>query len=175
MSFPTAFAARCRLPVMAALALAGAPLGLIPATGGAARAAAIETNPVAEGILRLRSAHGVDETLARLKAAVDAKGVRFFGAIDQSDLGNDAGVSVGRSTLVLFGNPPLGLQFLQANPYAGLDWPVRMLVVQESDGSVWLAWTDFGYLARRYHITDRPAQLKMATEVAASIATDAAR
>jgi uncharacterized protein (DUF302 family) len=75
--------------------------------------------------------------------------------------------------LVLFGNPPLGVQFLQSNPYAGLDWPVRMLVVEESDGSVWVAWSDFGFVRQRYGIADKDAQFKMASEVAASIATAA--
>ena len=70
-------------------------------------------------------------------------------------------------------SPPLGVQFLQSNPYAGLDWPVRMLVLEDMDGNVWVAWTDFGFIAKRYAITDKAPQLKMASEVAASIATAA--
>ena len=85
----------------------------------------------------------------------------------------DAGIRPSR--LILFGNPPLGVQFLQSNPYSGLDWPVRMLILQEADGSVSVAWTDFGYIAKRYSITDREAQFKMAGEVAASIASSATK
>jgi uncharacterized protein (DUF302 family) len=121
---------------------------------------AAESSTQGEAVLRLRSAHDVDETVARLKTAIAEKSVRLFCVIDQSGLGKDAGVPIGRSTLVLFGNPPLGLQFLQVNRYSGLDWPVRMLVVKEADGSVWLAWSDFASIARRYRITDRAAQLK---------------
>jgi uncharacterized protein (DUF302 family) len=128
----------------------------------------------AEGVVRLRSNHSVAETVERVKAAVAAKGVRFFDAIDQAQLGAGANLSIRPSTLVLFGNPPLGVQFLQSNPYAGLDWPVRMLVLEEADGSVWLAWSDFSFIERRYGIGDRAAQFKMASEVAASIAADAA-
>lgn len=129
--------------------------------------------PSAAGVIRLRSANSFDETLARLRADVQAKGIRYFDTIDQSGLGASADLKLGRSTLVLFGNPPLGVQFLQSNPYAGIDWPVRMLVVQEPDGAVYVAWTDFGFIANRYAIADKPAQLKMAGEVAASIATAA--
>ena len=136
-------------------------------------AAAEPAQAPAQGVLRLRSANSFDETVALLKADVQAKGIRFFDQIDQSGLGAQADLALGRSTLVLFGNPPLGVQFLQSNPYAGLDWPVRMLVVQENDGSVWVAWTDFGAISARYGITDKPAQFKMAGEVAASIATAA--
>jgi len=127
----------------------------------------------AQGVLRLKSENSFDETVARVKADVQAKGVRFFDQIDQTALGAQADLKVGRSTLLLFGNPPLGVQFLQSNPYAGLDWPVRMLVVEEGDGSVWVAWTDFGAIASRYRINDRAAQFKMASEVAASIAAAA--
>jgi uncharacterized protein (DUF302 family) len=129
----------------------------------------------ADGVVRIRSNHDVQETAARVKAVVAAKGVRFFDAIDQAQLAKDAGLTVRPSTLVLFGNPPLGVQFLQSNPYSGLDWPVRMLVVEDADGSVWLAWTDFQYIARRYHINNRTPQFKMASEVAASIASEAAK
>lgn len=130
--------------------------------------------PMAEGVLRLRSAHSVPETVKRLKAAVEAKGIRFFDAIDQHALAEGAKLKISQSTLVLFGNPPLGVQFLQSNRYAGLDWPVRMLVTEEADGSVWLAWTDFMWLARRYTIKDKDAHFEKATGVAAGLAAEAA-
>jgi uncharacterized protein (DUF302 family) len=129
----------------------------------------------AAGVVRLKSANSFDETLVRLKADVQAKGIRFFDAIDQSGLASQASLKTGRSTLVLFGNPPLGVQFLQSNPYAGLDWPVRMLVLEETDGSVWVAWTDFGFIAERYGITDKGPQFMMASDVAMSIASAATR
>lgn len=129
--------------------------------------------PHAEGVLRLHSANSFDETLARLKADVQAKGIRYFDTIDQSGLGASANLELGRSALVLFGNPPLGIQFLQSNPYAGLDWPVRMLVVEEPGGHVYVAWTDFDFVAQRYGISDKSAQFEMASGVAASIAAAA--
>jgi hypothetical protein len=46
-------------------------------------------------------------------------------------------------------------------------------VFQDDSGQVWIAYTDFNYIARRYHIADRPGQFKMASEVAASVAASA--
>ena len=145
-----------------------------PALAGPDPTATPTAAPSAAGVIRLRSDNGFDDTVARLKADVQAKGVRFFDAIDQSGLGAAVELKIRRSTLVLFGNPPLGVQFLQSNPYAGLDWPVRMLVVEQPDG-VYVAWTDFAEIAARYGLMNRDAQLKMASEVAASIATAATR
>jgi uncharacterized protein (DUF302 family) len=110
-----------------------------------------------------------------LKADIATKGIKFFTEIDQSQLGAGANIAIRPSKLILFGNPPLGVQFLTANPYSGLDWPVRMLILQEADGSVSVAWTDFTYIAKRYSITNRKAQFKMASEVAASIASSATK
>ena len=147
-------------------------------SGAAAQAAAAPAAPApvtgASGVVRIKSAHGVAETVERIKTALASKGIRFFAAIDQAQLASEAKLALTPSTLVLFGNPPLGVQFLQANRYAGLDWPVRMLVVQEADGSVSIAWTKFDWIKQRYGLKARDAQIKMANEVATSIAVEAA-
>ncbi len=144
--------------LVAPVALAAQPMMLAP------------TAP-AKGVVRVKSIYALDETITRLKADIAAKGIKFFAEIDQSQLGAGANISIRPSKLILFGNPPLGVQFLSSNPYSGLDWPVRMLVLQEADGSISVAWTDFSYIANRYSIKDRRAQFKMAGEVAASIAS----
>ncbi len=153
-------------------------VAIVLATGsltGTAALPAQAATPVAaapaQGVVKQRSDYGFDETVVRLKADIAAKGIRFFDEIEQQKLGADAKLPIGRSTLLLFGNPPLGVQFLQSNPLAGLDWPVRMLVTQDEDGTVWVSWTDFRFVATRYQLTDRDAQLAMAGEVAASIAS----
>ncbi len=165
-----------RIHLLARSCLLAIALSSAAAVTPAASAEAVVPEAVAkgEGLLRLRSTHSFGKTVMRLKTSVTSKGIRLFDDIDQQQLAKDANLTLGRSTIVRFGNPPLGVQFLQANPYAGIDWPVRMLVVQEPDGSVWLAWTDFAYLAKRYGITTLDAQFKMATEVSRSIAADAA-
>jgi uncharacterized protein (DUF302 family) len=126
-------------------------------------------SPGGDGIVRVRSAYPVDETVARLKADVAAKGIMFFAEIDQAKLAASAGVTLNPSTLLIFGNPPLGTQFITANPNAGLDWPVRLLVSQDDSGAVWAVYTDFRWIAHRHGITSRDAQFAKATEVIASI------
>ena len=76
--------------------------------------------------------------------------------------------------LLVFGNPPLGTQFLTSNPLSGLDWPVRLLVFQDAQGQVWTAYTDFTWIAHRHGIVDRDEQFKMASMVIASITSSVA-
>ena len=100
-----------------------------------ALAAALLSNPVSaldDGIVRVKSAYGMQETIARLKRDVAAKGIQFFDEIDQTALAAKAGITIQPSTLLLFGNPPLGTLFVQSKPEAGIDWPVRLLIQQDA-------------------------------------------
>ena len=45
----------------------------------------------------------------------------------------------------------------------------RLLVYQDAKGHVWVAYTDFAWIARRHGITNRDKEFKMASEVIASI------
>lgn len=143
-----------------------AALALSAAAPRHARAA--ESVP-ASGVVSAPSAYGVEETIDRLKKDIAGKGIPFFMAIDQAKLAAGAGIALPPSTLLVFGNPPLGVQFITADPLAGLDWPVRLLVYQDQAGLVWTAWTDFHWIARRHGITTRDAAFDKASEVIASI------
>src|SRR6516165_9075079 len=83
-----------------------------------------------DGIVTVRSAYPIGETIDRLKRDIAGKGIKFFDEIDQSKLAGDAGIKLRPSVLLIFGNPPLGTQFITANANAGLDWPVRLLVYE---------------------------------------------
>ena len=122
-----------------------------------------------DGVIRVKSIYPFEETIARIKQDIAAKGIKFFDEIDQAKLGVNAGINLRPSTLLIFGNPPLGIQFLTSNPNAGLDWPVRLLVMQDGNGDVYAAYTDFAWIAKRHGIRDRDAQFKMASTVVASI------
>ena len=137
-------------------------------------AAAMAVTPEAlskpnDGVVRVKSAYSFQDTVERLKRDIAAKGIRFFSEIDQAKLAADAGIKLNPSTLLVFGNPPLGTQFITANPNAGLDWPVRLLVLQDDSGTVWTVYTDFAWIAVRHGIVNRDEQFKMASMVIASI------
>ena len=118
--------------------------------------------------LSLRRYHLPPETGFR------GQGPDVFDEIDQAKLAADAGITAMPSTLLVFGNPALGTQFITANQQAGIDWPVRLLVYQDREGQVWAEYTDFGYIAKRHAIVDRDPQFQKASEVIASIAASVA-
>ena len=122
-----------------------------------------------DGVVKAKSAYSMQETIDRITKDVETKGIKLFNVIDQAKLAKVAGVDIKPSTLIVFGNPPLGTQFLSAKPESGLDWPVRLLVFEDASGQVWTAYTDFKWIARRHGIKNRDPQFMMASEVIASI------
>ena len=76
-------------------ALAFSPLAPVQAEAG-------------DGIVKFKSAYPMPETIARMKKDIADKGIKFFDEIDQSKLAADAGIKLQPSTLLVFGNPPLG-------------------------------------------------------------------
>lgn len=122
-----------------------------------------------DGIVKSKSAYSMQETVERITKDIAVKKIKLFDVIDQAMLAKDAGVALNPSELIVFGNPPLGTQFLTAKPESGLDWPVRLLVFQDDTGQVWTAYTDFSWIAKRHGITNRDPQFQKATEVIASI------
>lgn len=155
--------------------LASAALLALALTLSASAATRAGDVTVAEnGLVKVKSAYPLDESVARLKADIASKGIMFFMAVDQSKLAADASIALRPSTLLIFGNPPLGTQFMTSNPESGLDWPVRLLVYQDAAGQVWTVYNDFGWIAERHGIKDRDAQFKMAATVITSITSSVA-
>jgi uncharacterized protein (DUF302 family) len=127
------------------------------------------------GIVQVKSSYPFTDTIDRIKQDVAAKGIMFFFAVDQSKLASEAGIKLRPSTLLVFGNPALGSQFITSNPNAGIDWPVRLLVTEDETGTVWTVYNDFHSIARRHGITDRDAAFRKASEVITSITSSVAK
>src|SRR4029453_10709667 len=83
--------------------------------------AALPAQAAYNGVVKGKSAYPMAETIDRLKKDVAAKGITFFAEIDQTKLAGNAGIKLEPSTLLIFGNPALGSQFMTSNPVAGID------------------------------------------------------
>jgi uncharacterized protein (DUF302 family) len=158
---------RSRTPILVAAALV--PLAASFPSFPTRSADEAKAQVFENGIVQAKSAHGFAETIERLKDDVRSKGITFFFAVEQAKLAAEAGIGLRPSTLLVFGNPALGSQFMTSNAVAGIDWPVRLLVIEDENGDVWAVYNDFHYIARRHGITDRDAAFGKAAEVIASI------
>ncbi len=106
------------------------------------------------GIINLSSPRTVLETLARLEAVVQAKGIPILAMIDHSGEAAKVGLTMEPTKLLIFGNAKAGTPIMLASPSAAIDLPLKALVWQDKDGKVWLSYNSPAYLNQRHGIPD---------------------
>lgn len=87
-------------------------------------------------VYTMNSNRGFDATAERIRGALTAQGMTIFADIDQSAAAESVGLHLRPTRLLLFGNPKTGTPVMQANPYAGLELPLRLLVWEGDTGTV---------------------------------------
>ena len=122
-----------------------------------------------DGLVTLRSSHDFATTLARLAAALEAKGITVFARIDHAKGAASVGLALRPTTLVLFGNPAAGTPLMQAAQTAGIDLPLKALVWEDAEGGVHLTYNDPAWIAARHLLGDevRPAVAALAAALQA--------
>jgi uncharacterized protein (DUF302 family) len=107
-----------------------------------------------DGIISKESKFSVPETLDRVDALLQAKGIKIFVRVDHSGEAEKAGLKMPPTQLLIFGNPKGGTPVMLAAPTAAIDLPLKALAWQDGDGRVWLSYNDPEYLKKRYGLTD---------------------
>jgi uncharacterized protein (DUF302 family) len=102
------------------------------------------------GIVSFKSPHPFDDTVRRLLAAFADHGIKVFAAIDQRAEAVAVGLTMPPTTLILFGNPKAGTPLMLANPQAGVDLPLKALVVEPSPGRVEVILNSAAYIIMRH-------------------------
>jgi uncharacterized protein (DUF302 family) len=113
-----------------------------------------------DGLVSKKSGVGVGETLDRLEAVLEKKGITIFSRVRHTAGAADAGVELRPTELLIFGNPRLGSHFFTSRQTAGIDLPMKALAWEDADGQVWLTYNDPQYIADRHGISDREEIVK---------------
>ena len=96
---------------------------------------------VANGIITRPSIHSVDETVARLQAALEARGVKIFTIVDHSGEAAKANLHMPATKLLIFGNPASGTPLMLSAPSTAIDLPLKILVAEDAGGRVQVSGT----------------------------------
>jgi uncharacterized protein (DUF302 family) len=108
----------------------------------------------AAGLITIASGLSAAETMNRLIAEVQAKGMTVFARIDHAAGAAEAGLTLRPTELLIFGNAKGGTPLMQAAQTMGVDLPLKALVWQDEAGKTWLSYNDPGWFARRHGIGD---------------------
>jgi uncharacterized protein (DUF302 family) len=115
----------------------------------------------------------VPDTVARLTAAVEAAGAKVVAVVDHAAGAKVAGAEIPPATLVIFGNPKLGTPIIAADPKAGLDLPIRVLVWDDA-GKTRIGYLDPAVLKSRYQLDNAGGALTAITGALDKLTTKAA-
>jgi len=125
---------------------------------------------VGNGIIQKQSNHSVEQTVEKLKAILQSKGVMLFALVDHSGEAEKVGMKMPCTKLLIFGSPKAGTPLMLAAPSIAIDLPLKILVSQDQEGKVWVSYNSAEYLKNRYGL---PAELLANISVVEMLATKA--
>jgi len=112
--------------------------------------------PVGPQLMTCReSCYPVAETVGRLEALLKAKGIDVAARVDHAAAAMKKGLELPPTEVLIFGNPAVGTQLMQSRRSVALDLPLRVVVWEEPDGTVWAGYHDVGRVAALHGIGDR--------------------
>jgi uncharacterized protein (DUF302 family) len=126
-----------------------------------------ETN----GIIRIPGTHSVADTVEKLKAILQARGVTIFAIVDHSGEAAQAGMHMPNTKLLIFGSPKAGTPVMLASPSIALDLPLKILVAEDETGKASLSYNIAQFLTERHRV---PPELAKALAAVEGIAAEAA-
>jgi uncharacterized protein (DUF302 family) len=124
------------------------------------------------GVVNKKTNHSVDETLERLKAILQAKGVAIFTIVDHSGEAEKVGLKMPPTKLVIFGNPKAGTPLMLAAPSVAIDLPLKILIWQDTQGQNWISYNSPAYLLDRHGLPKELLQNIAVAEIFASKAAE---
>ena len=110
----------------------------------------------ADGLVAIKSPYRAKETMDRLAAVVEQRGLNVFARIDHAAGAAKIGKSLRPTEVLVFGNPQGGTPFMECAQSIGIDLPLKALVWEDADSQVWLGYNDPAFLARRHGVPDCP-------------------
>ena len=111
---------------------------------------------MAPGMVDIPSRYSVPESLVRLEAILQEKGLTIFARVDHSGEAKKVGLEMRPTQLAIFGSPKGGTPLMVAAPSLAIDLPLKALAWQDEAGKVWLSYNSPEYLQQRHGI---PADL----------------
>jgi uncharacterized protein (DUF302 family)/uncharacterized membrane protein YidH (DUF202 family) len=127
---------------------------------------------LSNGVITVDSHHPVDQTVQKLGALLEAKGIKLFTVVDHSGEAQKAGLQMRPTKLLIFGNPKAGTPLMIASPTIAIDLPLKLLVWENASGKTQISYNDPRYLQERHRL---PTELVQNIAAAGMLAAEGAK
>jgi uncharacterized protein (DUF302 family) len=116
------------------------------------------------------SAFGFQETESRLEKAIKEKGLTLFAKVDHAEGAKEVGLVMKPATVIIFGNPKGGTPFMVAAPRAAIDFPLKALVWENTEGQVLVSYNTLDYVVDRHKINGQEERVEKLDGLLAALA-----
>lgn len=128
-----------------------------------------------EGLVTVASETSIDETYQNLVQAIqENEALSIMAELDHQANASRVGMDLRPTKLLVFGNPNLGTPLMQNSQSLSLNLPQKMLVYEEADGQVFIAYNDPHYLADRHRVEGQEEVLDKISNALKNMAEGAA-
>jgi uncharacterized protein (DUF302 family) len=139
-------------------------------TASAQNGGALSSNT---GIITKASKYPVKETIDRVEAAAKGIGAHIFNRIDYQEMSKKVNVDIRPNQLLIFGRGAGGPYIAKEAPLAGLDMPFKALAWEDTQGKVWVSYTNGSYMDQRYAIKGAAKYVKNIDETIEKLISEA--
>jgi uncharacterized protein (DUF302 family) len=124
----------------------------------------------ADGLIEVKSAHSVKDTISKFEAVARERGQVIFARIDHAAGAQKIGATLRPTELLIFGNPQGGTPLMACAQSLGIDLPMKALAWEDASGQVWLGYNDPQYLVTRHGAKEcAPVAAKLAKALAVMV------
>lgn len=145
----------------------------IAAAAGAVAESSQRAGSAFPGIEQISTQASVNEVEARLRKALESRGLTLFSVIDHTQNATGTGLELPPTRTVIFGNPKVGTPLMQCQGSAALDLPQKM-VIRKDGNSTRIEWNAPAYLAERHGLGECELPLEKIATVLKEVAHQAA-
>lgn len=97
---------------------------------------------MSDQIIQVSTNKTVSNALDALETVLTEKGAIIVARVNHGAGGASIGVDIGKSELLIFGNPKLGTPVMVDDRLAGLFLPLKILGYTDAEGKTWLSYQD---------------------------------
>lgn len=111
---------------------------------------------MAAGLIAIASGGSYAATVERLDAAFAERKITPMLRWDHAAAAAKVGLLLPPSLLVVFGDPRVGTALMQEQPTTAIDLPLKLLVWEGADGTVWVGYNDPAWVRARHGMGSVP-------------------
>lgn len=105
------------------------------------------------------SQYNFNETVEKIKQQIVKMDLKLIAEVPHSKAADLAELKINNSHLLIFGNPKVGSLLMQSDIEVGIELPLKILIYQNEEGAIIVAYKSPKKLLKRYNLNDKKGLL----------------